>query len=490
MGHSEDSSDDQEPVSRRRKAAHADSDARGAAGARAKILGWLGTGSRQTERKKPSLRKAQEPPRERKTVKATARRVTARSAQATVGAALKAAVAKNAKVDDDSSPPPLRKRSEAVNALKFGSEVPARRARGTRITTARVVKRRAQPAPVPQDNASSDQDDASSCTRCSERSSSSSPVRVQRPAPAAAKRPRATGAAALSAPVAAAARSSQPSAAKSAALAMTVRPAPPVSASVAPAPVEQPLPGIPPDAESSFQAAILDRLRALCGEHEDAKVLAEYIVVMVAGSKGKEEMSHELKPFFSDQAQAESFVEWVEECKWTFLTGSPSPTKPRAGSPAGAAAASSSKSAARAAAPDPSAGLHSPPAHAASSSSARPRPAAGTEPNGSAKQRGPHVAVTSKIVLQPNPDFAPGPVSEAVSPAARASVTSPTAASKAQSVSKNELLENMTRQLQLILTKLSDKTLTDDVRERYQALAQSIQQQMSKLTRPAAPRRR
>ncbi|CAE8585616.1 unnamed protein product, partial [Polarella glacialis] len=66
------------------------------------------------------------------------------------------------------------------------------------------------------------------------------------------------------------------------------------------------------DDEGSFQAAVLDRLCTLCGENDDAKVLAEYIVVMVAGSKGREEMSVELKPFFQDQAQAESFVEWVE----------------------------------------------------------------------------------------------------------------------------------------------------------------------------------
>mmetsp|Transcript_54104 Transcript_54104/g.116839 ORF Transcript_54104/g.116839 Transcript_54104/m.116839 type:complete len:394 (-) Transcript_54104:554-1735(-) len=51
--------------------------------------------------------------------------------------------------------------------------------------------------------------------------------------------------------------------------------------------------------EGTFQAAVLDRLRSLCGEHEDAKVLAEYIVVMVAGSKGREDMAVELRPFFS-----------------------------------------------------------------------------------------------------------------------------------------------------------------------------------------------
>merc|ERR1711972_132962 len=82
-----------------------------------------------------------------------------------------------------------------------------------------------------------------------------------------------------------------------------------------------------------FQAAVLERLKCLCGEHDDAKVLAEYIVVMVAGNKGREDMASEMKPFFSDQAQADSFVEWVEECKWKFLTGGRSPLIPKANSP-------------------------------------------------------------------------------------------------------------------------------------------------------------
>jgi len=51
------------------------------------------------------------------------------------------------------------------------------------------------------------------------------------------------------------------------------------------------------------------------------------------------------------------------------------------------------------------------------------------------------------------------------------------------------LLENMTKQLQLILMKLNDKTLNDEMRERYQALAQNIQMQMAKISRPAPKRR-
>jgi len=49
---------------------------------------------------------------------------------------------------------------------------------------------------------------------------------------------------------------------------------------------------------------------------------------------------------------------------------------------------------------------------------------------------------------------------------------------------KNELLESMTKQLQLILSKLNDKSLNDETREKYQTLAQTIQLQMAKITKP------
>lgn len=293
--------------------------------------------------------------------------------------------------------------------------------------------------------------------------------------------------------------------------------------------------------EGSFQAMILDRLRTLCGETEHAEVLAEYIVVMVAGSKGREEMSVELKPFFQDQAQAESFVDWVEECKWNFLTGGPSPAAastspvlpnlsvltPRASHPADFWGPAPNR-------------LISIPVPAASSRIARQITKAGTSEGAtkSAKQirSGPHVAVTSRVVLQPNPNFddspspppsnegqvsgqvvskaptvrsttgqssvaskAPATIPIAAKPASASLIASPAASSPAPVSSapvnpmkkeKNELLENMTKQLQLILTKLQDKTLSDDAREKYQALAQNVQTQMSKITKPAIARGR
>jgi hypothetical protein len=226
-----------------------------------------------------------------------------------------------------------------------------------------------------------------------------------------------------------------------------------------------------------FQAAVLERLKQLCGDHEDAHVLAEYIVVMVAGNKGREDMAEEMKPFFSDKVQADSFVTWVEECKWKFLTGGPSPI----GVPkAGVAVGSSPPQQAKVAVSPTMTGLETSrlaaQARIVEQRTVRPRP---------------HVAVTSRVVLQPNPHFdaapSPLPVKTAaiVSPGkttyAKASSPKPFSGNKRE---KNELLENMTRQLQTILTKLQDPNLNDETREKYQALAQNIQTQMAKISKP------
>lgn len=278
--------------------------------------------------------------------------------------------------------------------------------------------------------------------------------------------------------------------------------------------------------EGGFQDLVLDRLRNLCGENEDAKVLAEYIVVMVAGAKGRDEMARELKPFFQDQAQAESFVDWVEECKWKFLTGGPSPAAARTVSAAAGSTHQQAASGSSASRPLPPAdfwGPAPPGQSAASSSSGTGRSSSRQVDTGGSKLRSPHVAVTSRVVLQPNPNFddsppsspsekrpsgvgftkaaaksipavlaaASAPQAMASKPAAVASkpdpaVSAPVAKSSAPAPAargqKNELLHNMTNQLQLILTKLQDKSLPDETREKYQALAQNIQVQMAKIT--------
>jgi len=216
-----------------------------------------------------------------------------------------------------------------------------------------------------------------------------------------------------------------------------------------------------------FQQVVLDQLRILCKEYEGAEVLAEYIVAMVAGNKGRGDIASELEPFFKDAAQATSFAGWVEEVKVKFLTGGPLP------------------------------GMGSSPPKATN--------ALGAGNSGNAF--GPHVAVTKRAVLQPSPSFNADPatavsVSASLAPQNRVAsvVTAPRPVVRASKLvgssvmiskpgDKKHLLENMTRQLQAILTKLNDPDMKDETREKYQALAQSVQTQMAKITRPPPPSR-
>lgn len=297
--------------------------------------------------------------------------------------------------------------------------------------------------------------------------------------------------------------------------------------------------------ERTFQAAVLERLRAMCGEHEDAKVLAEYIVVMVAGNKGREEMTVELRPFFQDQAQAESFVEWVEECKWKFLTGEPSPTKPPGGEtrspPRSPRPIPGSLTQAGDVSKSPTSkqevGVVSTAYAAVASVVASPAapPSVPTRVNSvlcsdfknsavsvgsvfevpvtpvAAAKASAQINVPGRTPLQSAQCFEGSPPPQAparvpvstqqgktlsASSLAVGPVFSKTAAA-ARTVGgnpvrreKTELLKNMTKQLQAILTKLSDKSLKDEVREKYQALAQNVQTQMAKISRPPQPRRR
>jgi hypothetical protein len=224
-----------------------------------------------------------------------------------------------------------------------------------------------------------------------------------------------------------------------------------------------------------FQQVVLEHLRGLCKDPESAEVLAEYVVAMVAGNKSRKEIATELEAFFSDFAQALSFAEWVDEVKVGFLTGKVPQVVPRKVS-----TPVKTKSVA-----------------AASSPAQRSSPLAS-----SAVRPGPHVAVTARAVLQPNASFGADPptaisVSAALSSQVRAgapssspvssprqSLASAAAPSPNKAKDKKNLLESMTRQLQVILTKLNDPNMNDETREKYQALAQSVQTQMAKISRP------
>lgn len=570
----------------------------------------------------------------------------------------------------------------AVNALTLGTEAaralrsaspcspepaPARREGATKRTSAPAAdssfaaghaQRRGQKGPAPVTPVQRERDGEEDDRSCSPSSASSSPVEV---VGSAAKRQRTEA----PAPPAAAPAASAASGAKAAAL-----------AAAASASARESMLVDDDNDTHTFQEAVLGRLRSLCGEHEDAQVLAEYISVMVAGSKDREEMTTELKAFFPDEVMAETFVNWVEDTKWRYLTRRPSrlssgsapaespsgaSSQPSGGGGAasggsgsggsattagasatrgggggggsapaaamsvgkafGATASAAAPPAVRApapaivnspvkrvgTAPAPAVAASPPPALARKAAPASPAtvgfgyratcggPAARLGPavvaSGSAAasvshvfeddrpvrpqlqfqavassaaaasgcggsgaaaptpvrarltpnaatfrdavdmatpqmsnvapvRPGPHVAVTSRVVLQPNPQFDAGArsstpsaaaaVAAAVSKAAAASrsfaptpqvqrAAPATAASSSFSFShaqagtsisrrqnKNELLEKMTRELQAILKKLSDKSLNDDMREKYQALAQTVQNQLAKISKPQA----
>lgn len=223
--------------------------------------------------------------------------------------------------------------------------------------------------------------------------------------------------------------------------------------------------GSPTGARERFEAAVLERLRKLCGEQEEGQVLAEYIVAMVAGNTGREEMAFELKPFFPDHELAGELVDWVDKCKWRFLGVSPARRTSRSGSPRPALTAATLDGAAcsnsgYALLPDP---LGS----GASAGRSRQANFGSIEPT---------CESTSGRAMFTN-----------------SSAEAPTATKPPQSPPKRErkeLLEAMTKQLQLILTKLSDKGLDDEAREKYQALAQNVQLQMTKISQPPTVQRR
>ncbi|CAJ1377070.1 unnamed protein product [Effrenium voratum] len=273
--------------------------------------------------------------------------------------------------------------------------------------------------------------------------------------------------------------------------------------------------------QSGLQDAVLDRLRSLCDKDVDPKVLAEYIVVLAQMNKGSDHLSGELEAFFSDKALLDSFVRWVEESKWTFVPGGqplkPVRLQPTKGAPqvdfwgpAPEANGRFSRALAKPVEAGPKTvrqggclkctsfflgvqGAHTP--------ISVPSPVGfrfkefGGSFHFSHQQSGPHVAVTSRVVLQPNPNFDTAPTSPPpkapVSPV-KAAVsrvpfnTPPPYTAEAQQV---QLLGELTKTLQTILTKLQDRELPDSQRERYQNMADKLHSQIKTIKLPAARRR-
>lgn len=239
-----------------------------------------------------------------------------------------------------------------------------------------------------------------------------------------------------------------------------------------------------------LQEAVLERLRSLCDKDVEPKVLAEYIVVLAQMNKGPEHLSGELEAFFSDKASLHSFVRWVEDCKYSFLPGGQPAKHRNTPMPNGKG---SQPADFWGPAPDTSNGSR------LASKTAEASPVGPKTVRRGNYGTGPHVAVTSRVVLQPNPNFDAGPVK------APTSTSVSKVASKAQSTrsvqftmppvhtaeaQKVHLLGDLTKTLQTILTKLQDRELPDSQREQYQAMADKIHLRIKAINLPgAAPRR-
>ena len=76
--------------------------------------------------------------------------------------------------------------------------------------------------------------------------------------------------------------------------------------------------------EPAFQAAIRERLLAVYDyDHVEVDTLAAYVVSLAASPKDKDLKSRLLRPFFTEKAQVDAFVDWLEECKRGFLATEP-----------------------------------------------------------------------------------------------------------------------------------------------------------------------
>lgn len=245
----------------------------------------------------------------------------------------------------------------------------------------------------------------------------------------------------------------------------------PEKAAKPPAPAPTTQPELSELDHMGLQDAVLERLRSLCDKDVDPKVLAEYIVVLAQMNKGPDHLSGELEAFFSDKALLQSFVRWVEDSKWSFVPGG-QPLKPVRSAQAGK-------------------GVQQVDFRGPADTNGTARLAKNVEATSAGPKtvrQGPHVAVTSRVVLQPNPNF------DATPPVAKAPISSPIKSPMKSPISKApsrmmpymmppphsaeaqqvQLLGEFTKTLQTILTKLQNPELDDSQRERYQAMADKI----------------
>jgi len=231
-----------------------------------------------------------------------------------------------------------------------------------------------------------------------------------------------------------------------------------------------------PVEQQELKDSVVKHVRQTVQADDEPDILAEFICVLLDQKKSSAEILEELS-VMDDEAQP--FVTWLEKEKAALLARRPSRTSYESRRPP--PSRDLPKVLVEDEDPDKPPGRFTP---LPSRSQALLTPNAVTaslEESGKAASAGDRqgglVVITNRLILQPNCGHRPeGPFDvEKVSLAEK----------KVEEAhqKKLDLLAEMTKELQVILQRLSDKNLADASRERYQTMAQTIQNRMASLSR-------
>eukprot|EP00435_Cladocopium_sp_Y103_P024887 s497_g6.t1 len=229
--------------------------------------------------------------------------------------------------------------------------------------------------------------------------------------------------------------------------------------------------------QQELKDSVEKHVRQTVQADDEPDILAEFICVLLDQKKNSSEMLEELS-VMDDEAQP--FVTWLEKEKATLIARRPSKTSWERRPPPQKVRADEE-------APDKPPGQFTP---LPSRSQALLTPNAVTASlEESAKagmdRQGGLVVITNRLILQPNCGHSghTGHRPEGAVDAEKVALAEKKAEEAHQK--KLDLLAEMTKELQVILQRLSDKNLADPIRERYQTMAQTIQNRMASLSRPA-----
>ncbi|CAL1173684.1 unnamed protein product [Cladocopium goreaui] len=275
--------------------------------------------------------------------------------------------------------------------------------------------------------------------------------------------------------------------------------APPRRTAAKSAPAPPPVLMVPPNVmdvdltpaeQQELKDSVVKHVRQTVQADDEPDILAEFICVLLDQKKNSSEMLEELS-VMDDEAQP--FVTWLEKEKATLIGRRPSKTSWERRPPPQKVLADEE-------APDKPPGQFTP---LPSRSQALLTPNAVTASlEESAKAGGMDrqglVVITNRLILQPNCGHGghsghsghsvghsghTGHRPEGAVDAEKVALAEKKAEEAHQK--KLDLLAEMTKELQVILQRLSDKNLADPSRERYQTMAQTIQNRMASLSRPA-----